>query len=459
MTDGVTNAIGSDSSSSSDATVTITLSNSASGVTVTAYRASSGTTTTGTTTSSGVTLSLSAGTWTFSADGYSDVSEIIVGGTSYSIVLTYNPPVYGFSISISTSDPASRVTYPETIFGYKNFAYGFTPVTNSSGTFSMGSWSSVTDDFIAGIKRQTGNATSGWTDVSSKTSATAGSSGGTDVMVYFPTWYLRMENDGTQINVAFSESQLDSNWKDYAGSVGTNRVGHFRLGAFLTSSSSAVYSYGGSSPSGITLTNAITYTQTNRGTGYDLMTWYMYEYIAALMVLMFKTTNLQAALGNGVQGQSSVVSQAALSYTNDYGMYGSTSVSTSQMAFFWLQNIYGNYWQWVGGAHTDSRRRLETNTGYSSTSTWDKTALTSALSSNLDGAINKVSGTTDTGFFPQSTGGSYTTYFADYGYVYASYFPFVGGYYGDSTGYGGPFYARFYYSTSGTYGVRLAYRL
>ena len=187
------------------------------------------------------------------------------------------------------------------------------------------------------------------------------------------------------------------------------------------------------------------------------MTWYQWTYIAMLMTAIFGTTDLQSVLGNGIS-MGSKSSQTALSFSNDYGMYGSTADKGTQMAFFWLQNIYGDYSQWVGGAYTNSSHSLQTNTGYSSTSSFDKTNLFTPASKGSGGAIRTVSGTTDTGFFPSNTTGSYTTYFADYGGVNWANYPYVGGSYGDDT-YCGPFYASFYANTSNSYAVRLSYRL
>ncbi len=413
------------------------------------------------------TFSLPAGTWTFSVDyptgasGGESKTITVENNGSYevSLAVIYNL-VYGAAISISTADPATRVTYPATLFGsITNNAYGFTACTNNSNTFLINSWAGC--KLISEIRRQfcEGSKSAGWswTDVTDKRAATAGSSS-KEVYTYFPTWYFKMNLEGTDsLEFAFSMEKLDG-FYDLAGSVGSNRVGHFRLGNFCSPSSSAVLSYGGTKSTAISLTNAITYTQTNKGTGWDIMTWYQWTYIAALMVLMFKTTNLQAALGNGVSSGSQSA-QAALTYTNDYGMYGDTSGTTTQVAFFWLQNIYGDYWQWCGGAKTDSSRRLMTCTGYSSTtdSAFDKTQLSPSLSSNIGGAIKTVVGTTDAGFFPADCTGSYTTYFADYGVVRASYFPNVGGSYNYDTSCG-PFCATFYHA-SGTYAVRPSYRL
>lgn len=409
-----------------------------------------------------VTFSLPAGEWTLSVDypdgatgGESKTQTVEVNQTyEVSLAVVYTV-VFGARIAVSTADPVSRVSYPATIFGQTNSAYGKTSCTNASNTFAINGWDGCA--LISGIKRQTLSGTT-WTDVTDKRIAVAGSSS-QEVYTYFPTWWFKMTNDGTNIDFAFSNNQIDETWQDYAGSVGTNRLGHFRLGCFCTPSSSAVLSYGGTKSAAITLTNAITYTQSKKGAGWDLMTWYQWTYIAALMTLMFKTTDLQAALGNGVSNGSQS-SQPALTYTNDYGMYGDTSGTTTQMAFFWLQNIYGDYWQWCGGAKIDSSCRLMTCTGYSSTtdSDFDKTQLSPTKSAGaVNGAIKTVVGTTDAGFFPTDSSGSYTTYFADRGLVFASTFPLVGGYYSDGTSCG-PFCANFYNSAGSTFAVRPSYR-
>ena len=409
------------------------------------------------------------------ADGELTVQTVSLGRSVASVTVKEAPPVYGFRIAVNTADPSTRVTYPQTIFGQTNGAYGKTPASGT-GANCMNDWAGC--ELITGIKRQTQDMLNNrnWVDVSSKTAAVVGDASietqtFVNVMTYVPTWYMKMTNDGTTIDCAFSQTKIDNTWKDYAGSVGTNHVGHFRVGCFagfaasFSPSASASYylmSIGGVGPlTNTSITNFIKYAKA-WGTGYDIMTWYQWTYLAALAVLLYKSTNLQAAMAQGYVGGSSVQSETALTFSNDYGMAGGTS-KTQQMAFFWIQNLWGNMYQFVGGAKTDSNRRLMTSTGYSSVtdSDFDKTALSPSLSSSLNGYVSKVVGTTDAGFFPAECSGAATTYFADYGYVYTSNFPRVGGYYGGGDD-AGPFNARFDNSATdtGTYiGSRLSYRL
>lgn len=405
------------------------------------------------------------------ADGELTVQTVSLGRSVASVTVKEAPTVYGFRIAVTNSNPSARVTYPQTIFGQTNGAYGKTPASGT-GANCMNDWAGC--KLITGIKRQTKGYNTDFVDVSDKKAAKTGmlkspTDAWTDVMTYVPTWYMKMTNDGTNIDCAFSQEKIDETWKDYAGSVGTNHVGHFRVGCFAgyvesgydSNSGYGPYSIGGVTPTvNKSITNFITYAKA-RGTGYDIMTWYQYTYLKALAVLLYKSTNLQAAMAQGYVGGSSVQSETALTFSNDYGMAGSTS-TTQQMAFFWIQNLWGNMYQFVGGAKTDSSYKLMTSTGYSSVndSDFDKKSL-GGPSSSLNGCISKVVGTTDAGFFPAECSGAAITYFADYGVVYASVFPDVGGGY-DGGDLAGPFYAYFSYSatTANTYvGSRLSYRL
>lgn len=425
-----------------------------------------GSTTKNATISSGSSVTftgLEAGTWTVTCDypsgatGADSKTVSVSNGSTATVTIAINyVSVYGCRIAVATSDPSTRVTYPQTIFGQTNKAYGKAPASGT-GASCMNGWDGC--ELITGIKRQTtANNGSTWTDVSSKTASAAGSSS-QQVFTYFPTWWFKMTNDGTNIDLAFSNKQIDDTWKDYAGSVGTNRVGHFRLGCYACKSD--FKSYAGTPKVSTSLSDFIAGAKALR-TGMDIMTWYQWTYLGALATLLYKSTNLQSAMAQGYVDNSSMQSESALTFSNNYGMSGGTS-TTQQMAFFWIQNLWGNMWQWCGGAKTDPSYKLMTCTGYSSTSDsdFDKKSLGEPSSNLTGGYISKVVGTTDAGFFPTEISGSATTYFADRGFVGSSFFPYVGGNY-DRGDIAGPFCASFGNSASGTYsylGSRLSYRL
>ena len=423
---------------------------------------------------------LPVGTWTFSVDlpnsfyKMSSKTQTVANEGQYSVTLVIETSVsvYGFRIAIGDSDPDSRVTYPETILDCTNLAYGKTPASGTDET-CMNDWAGC--ELITGIKRQYIDSGSlKFTDITDKRIAKCGSVDDTrltweDVFTYVPTWWMKMTNDGTNIDCAFSPVQINDTWKDYAGSVGSNHIGHFRVGCFAGNiSSSKLYSTGNVQPfSDRGISEFITCAK-NRGTGYDIMTWYQWTYLAALAVLLYKSTNLQAALAAGNVTGTAALNEVALTFSNDYGMYGNRSSwsGTSQMAFFWIQNLWGNKYQFVGGAKVDSNNRLMTCTGYSSASDsdFDKTSL-SPSSDSITGFLKSVVGTPEAGFFPKVASNNFSgaMYFADKVNVLPSAYPYVGGKFNVGTGgQSGPFCVNFIKNASSSEsGVssRLSYRL
>lgn len=392
------------------------------------------------------------GTW-------QDVSEVHCNVNGIWNKVWPTAKIYAVDIAVNTSDPYSRVSYPQTVTVggkvYNNACYGYTP---ASGT-TLNSWATDYDSgngLISGIVPGTlGVSTQVFTPASTLTQIPAGSSSA-DAMTYFPTWYQYWNNDGRTIRIICCQEQLTSDFKDYAGSIGSDRKGHFYLGCYTCNS--RYQSMTGAPRVSTTYQNFLSGCQFN-GTNYDMMTWFQYEYLAMLCVFIWKSTDLQTAFAGGYVGGSSIQSNTALS-TSKYGMAGTPGTSTTQkMAFFWIEDLWGNINQYIGGAYITSSYKLKLNTGLSSTSSWDL-QTNQGPSGYVGGAINKVAGTTDSGFLPLDDGGSYTTYFADSGGVSPNGFAYVGGDYHNVHG-AGPFNAHFGYTASSSnsnFGSRLSYR-
>lgn len=371
--------------------------------------------------------------------------------------------VYAVDIAVNVEDPYDRVTYPQTVtIGgqvYANACYGYTP---GSGT-DIGSWAQDYDSgtgLISGIiPGERDWSTGEFFPASTLTQIPDGNSLGsrTDAMTYFPTWYQCWNNDGETIRIICCNQKLNDDFKDYAGSVGSDRKGHFYLGCYTCDSN--YHSKVGTPTTKKSYQNFLNGCQAI-SPNYDMMTWFHYEYLAMLCVFIWKSTDLQNAFAGGYVGSSSVQSNTALS-TTKYGMVGTPGINTTQkMALFWIEDLWGNMYQFVGGAHTTSSYKLELNTGLSSVSSWDLQTNQGPGDIIRGGAIIKVTGTTDSGFFPLDDGSSYTTYFADGGEVRSGFFAIVGGY-SHSTDYAGPFCASFnsYASYSAlNVGSRLSYR-
>lgn len=396
---------------------------------------------------------LPAGTYTVST-AYGSTSVQVGEGVQS---VTVNGLYHRWTARINFS-----VTDPEDSVEYLNDATGITPASGHN----IGGWAN--QDIIKTVAPCVINSSRVKTYLNKRNLAqtiTGAASNiatvGNDAMVEFKKLYLALYTSGNYIYIEFSEIKIDSNFFAYAHTYNNTEQSAFYWGSYqMHVSGNKVYSVSGQQPyASISITNSIAYAQA-RGTGYDIIKWYQVIYVEALFVLLFKSRDGQTALGRGlVSGSKSA--QTMTTFDNDYGLAGSTS-SSEQMAFLWIVNFWGNCYQWVGGAKTNSSYQLMTILGgNSSVSDSAFTNRNTSPTSSRSGYISKVVGSAHGGFFPTECSGSATTQWCDYGYVYASTFPRFGGRCGDGD-YAGPFYWNF--STSATYASayissRLSYSL
>lgn len=488
---------------------------------------------TGTTDANGqCTLILPAeGTWSIALttpldpDQYaSDTASVTAsGGQTYTatITITAVSTGYGYAavdIDISTSDPSTRCTYPQTITvggqTVDNSCYGFTPMAGSSGgIFSVGSWASHL--ILDGIKpvSSDGGTTPTFTDA--PTDATQWTTG-TEYFTEFPFNWLSITNDGTKIRIIFSDAdtQPDSTFQCYAHAKACDSYENADIESAVASASrNAIMSsnnnnyfanafhvgcFGGNvtsdnlySKCNNTYSTSVVYANyfqyaNARGGEYDCMNYQQWTYLQALFILLFKSTNSQAAHSNGLtkvdsSSVSSINTNAPLA-TDAYGMAGKVGVA-ERMAFFWIHDLWGNYYQFIGGAWNRAQSDVKLyywlprqansrafNNGWTAATTYatqanmgTDTGLTYTNSGNF---IVGVAGTNTGGFAATNTsGGSASTFWCDYGNVYSdssyAYFPNVGGYYNLSAGRVGMFYCVVGVNSTGSssnYGSRLSFR-
>ena len=399
---------------------------------------------------------------------------------------------WGITITEATSDPSSRVAYAQTLSTgsgtYANAAYGATPMSGAGSSFSVGSWGSGNyAKLIDGIKPVSFNGTN-WTDLDKTSETSWPSTKGTDCFTEFPFRWLSITKSNGVITVVFSnkKTQPDNTFQNWAflGADGTTQRPNFHLGCYTASGSysTGVYSQKGSNNMVNTAMNMYWVAASYRGTEYDCLPFQMWTYIQALFLVLYKSTNSQVAHSRGFVAGSYVQSNAAFSsYGNDYGMYGSTSSSTTQMAFFWLHNLWGNMQQFSASVFTragSSRTLYYILSAMSKSSNWDTWNSTSsyAKQSSLgtssgstgwssSGYFTKACGSNEAGFLASSdaSSGPTSTYYPDYGGVSVgsscAYFPSVGGHY-NSGDYAGIFFANVTGTSTSTdtyRGSRLAY--
>lgn len=326
--------------------------------------------------------------------------------------------VYGFEVDMTDDTKEYPVSYPKNIFGQLNGASFITTPAYGTEEGCMNDWADC--PLISGIKRQIGNATKGWTDIADRKSPVIGT-GDDDVMTYVPTWYMRIGRETRSIDgadhdilsVAFSQGQLDENWQDYAGSVGARRIGHFRLGCYISRpSTTALDSKGGTVGYTTIVHRDLLLTRAQaRGEGYDLETVYQRWYLAALSILLTKCVNPGKKLYRGRTGFEYQDTQEALSYANVYGMAGSLTERTSG-AFFWIQDFWGGFREILGniasGKTSAGDAIIKAGLGYCTFDTSELEFTLAEYSTSqyaiMTSVLFKVSGDTPKGFYPTKAG-------------------------------------------------------
>lgn len=195
------------------------------------------------------------------------------------------------------------------------------------------------------------------------------------------------------------------------------------------------------------------------GEHYQQSTYAQLKALQCLYIIKYGTLNGQAALGKGVVSVSAAIETGG---TLENGMnYGATTDGSHHVKLFGIEDFWGNIWEWVDGLTTNGTRDLITswnsfsNEGVPATSD----TFVTGLEANASSWNKKVAGTTAAGFMPIEFGGSSSTYWADFGYLYASCVLLFGGRWNNGD-YAGPFNLRAEdgASTAGAgIGARLSY--
>ena len=131
------------------------------------------------------------------------------------------------------------------------------------------------------------------------------------------------------------------------------------------------------------------------------------------------------------------------------------------MRLFGIEDFWGCIWEWVDGLTTDGNRNIITSWNSFSNEGIEPTTVStpSGLTANVNGWNKNVAGNTAAGFMPIEFGGSSSTYWADYGGLFASCVLCFGGRWVDG-GQAGPFSLNAHVGASDAYltvGARLSY--
>lgn len=158
--------------------------------------------------------------------------------------------------------------------------------------------------------------------------------------------------------------------------------------------------------------------------GYNLVPMYPLFLTQILYTLMFKNLDSQTALGRG-RTDASTYTSTGVTNRNTF-CYGTTNAEDN-VKFLGMEDYFGNRRWWIDGCYYNNNRDILIGKGNFNNTGSGYENFGQAASSNFSGYIDKVQGGNNTSFIPATTGGSATTYYCDYGHVYAGRLPSFGG--------------------------------
>ena len=312
--------------------------------------------------------------------------------------------LFGYNLKVDTRTPSVRVTYPSDADNAN-----FTPAAMdfSTGVFNYGDWSFEPGEMFmprpcmltsAGVVAYYLNPN----DYTKKTDGTASdiskSSFDGNAMVEWPKiWTKRWEENGIY-HFRCSDVQIDEDydcWSNYDRL--NNQIDHFYTPIFYGSISGAqtkkLRSISGSlNMTSKTASEEISLAMEN---GDDWYTEVLADrlLIQDLLVMMAKSTNGQAAYGNGKTSKSDSETYGDLSTgtMNSKGMFWGSNDDTSGVKVFGMEHLWGNLWRRTAGwinASGNQKVKLTRGTHDGSTAT--------DYNLNGDGYLT-VSGATPTG--------------------------------------------------------------
>lgn len=373
--------------------------------------------------------------------------------------------LYGFDITLSDQNPATRVSYPSDV---ENAAFA-KAVMNFGGAFSYGGWPSTPGSkFMPRPCMLKYDGTVAYylnpNDYTKKADGTASDVAninfGGNAMMEWPKIYVKRWESGGVYHFRCSDVKVDSDYECWSNYDKNNKeIPHFYTPIFFGSkdSSGRMRSISGQS-NWVSTGGTQPEMDAAQKNGADI--WQI-EFLADrkliedLLTMMFKSTDLQATAGYGVCNASAAIAPGTM---NTKGLFWGASDKTSGVKVFGMENWWGNIFRRLAGWFISggvSKVKLTwgtkdgtTVTGFNTTGSGYKTIEGVTLTKS--GYISEMK-TEPFGRFPEATNGSTTTYEADY--VWAdtgtNYIAYVGGDRGRDLRCG-PFCAHLYGSASGS---------
>lgn len=351
----------------------------------------------------------------------------------------YQPKFKTMTVLIDTAN-----SNPETALTYANDAIGMTPASDEWDEFFGHRPCLFKDGKVVGYLNP--NDFTKFID-GRDADITSGNAG--DVMIEFPRRGISIQTLGTVVSISMTGGGNDPTFDYFAHNRGFTKMNNFYLGAYKGYGiGSKLRSLSGYLPTVDKNIGDFRDLAQANGEGYEQSGFYQLTFRQAMYVLKYKNLNSQTVLGRGyVDGNaSSIVTGGADLKGMDFG----EGTGKLQMKLFGLEDYWGNVYEWIDGLATNSNRDLltgnddfnDTGSGYLNNG--------QGATSDIGGYINKIQGSTTTGFMAKEVSGGSTTYYCDYANLYASRVAYFGGYWASGS-YAGAFQLHVYNSVTSAY--------
>lgn len=298
--------------------------------------------------------------------------------------------IYGWRVDPSESDPSDAVTYLKD-------AVGKTPAAMGASTFSYGDWANAffmpkpcmlafdgTVEYYLDPNDYSKKSDGTASDIATSTTANA--------MMEWPLIWYKFEAGAADGEGYFycSNKKVDDSYKCWCNINSQNEITeHFYTPIYNVTGTDKARSLSGVSLTfangngGTTGAQEETRAKANNTT--SAVEWYLETYadralISALLILMSKCLDDQAAYGRGLDtGEQSAKEAYVTGTLNDKGLFwGNISAGTNGVKIFGMENFYGCVWQRIAGL-------IGTSSGYAYKLTYGNADGSNAESYNSAG--------------------------------------------------------------------------
>ena len=331
--------------------------------------------------------------------------------------------LYGFRINKNDPDPSTRVEY---LYDNANFAPAAMDFTE--GEFDYGDWANAW--FITGNKpvalRYNGDIDyyldpNDYTkQIDGSPSDIANTAYAGNFMATMPTVWIKRWEDGNYQYFAFSDKQVNPDFKAYAHDAGDGFINDYIYLPMFKGTIIDTYlrSIADQYP---TVNNTATVDRTAAvqcGTGWDMWAFSARILINDLLTLISKTTNCQNSFGLGKERDSNDASgHEGMLKTGlddlDTGQFYGTDDTTHHVKVFHIEDYWGERFERSVGLHlVDNKYMYKLTPPYISSGSTSTYTLTNLDAPGAGYPTDFYLG--DFGLLPKTIGGSTSTYFCDY---------------------------------------------